>query len=223
MSCLRVIRTDWSWRQQSIREFAVRTSPFVHRPSPSTKSNLRPLVVEKRWPGRPRKKPWQSDDWRELGNDAVENERYSSIRVWESYESSVVNHFADKPREEPIHPKKFQATYTAEWNFEVREFALINSEYSYQQVADAFKMPKTTVFDIINQDPSGRPAKGRGGHIVMILSWEDFTWHHHIMGRFFTHDLIMGTLYDTCKTVPAWNKRVYIYSGKILRKNFDLT
>ena len=23
-------------------------------------------------------------------------------------------------------------------------------------------MPKTTVFDIINEDPSGRPAKGRG-------------------------------------------------------------
>ena len=91
----------------------------------------------------------------------MENKQYSSNRVWESYESSNINHFADKPSKEPIHPKKFQATYTAERKFEVHEFALSNSEYSYQQVADAFKMPKTTVFDIINQDPSGRPAKGR--------------------------------------------------------------
>ena len=58
--------------------------------------------------------------------------------------------------------KKFQATYTAERKFEVREFAFNNPAYSYQQVADAFNRPKTTVFDIIKRDPCGQPAKGRG-------------------------------------------------------------
>ena len=40
-------------------------------------------------------------------------------------------HFADKPTKEPVRPKKFLAT------FEVHEYALSNSEYSYQQVQDA--------------------------------------------------------------------------------------
>ena len=48
---------------------------------------------------------------------------------------------------------KFQATYTAERRFEIQEFALANSDYSYQQIADAFAMPKTTVFDIIKRQP----------------------------------------------------------------------
>ena len=134
-------------RQQLILTFAVKTSPhsFVHCPSPPTKRSL----VEKRRPGRPRKKPRQDEDWRQHWHDAVENKRCSSVRVWESYESSIISHFADKPSKEPVRPKKFQETYTAERKFEVREFALSNSECSYQQVADAFKMPKTTVFDII--------------------------------------------------------------------------
>ena len=60
----------------------------------------------------------------------------------------------------PILPKKIHATYTAERKFEIREFTLANRMYSYQQIADAFRMPKTTVFDIINRKSSGEPAKG---------------------------------------------------------------
>lgn len=92
----------------------------------------------------------------------MERESSSSLRAWESYEASIINFYDDKPSREVVCPKKFQATYTAERKFEVRMFTLSNAEYSYQQVADTFNMSKTTVFDIIKQDPSGQPAKGRG-------------------------------------------------------------
>lgn len=95
-------------------------------------------------------------------NNAVESESSSSLRAWESYEASVMSYYVDKPSREGVRPKKFQMTYTAERKFEVREFAFSNPEYSYQQVANAFKMPKTTVFDIIKCNSSGEPAKGRG-------------------------------------------------------------
>ena len=86
-------------------------------------------------------------------NGAVLSERGNCI---------VINHFADKPSKESVRPKTFQATYTVERKFEVRKFALSNSEYSYQQVADAFNMPKMTMYDIINRGPGGEPAKSRG-------------------------------------------------------------
>ena len=70
---------------------------------------------------------------------AVENERCCSILVLESYESSAMSHYADKHSKKPIHPKTCQAAHTAERKFELQEFALSNSEYSYQQVADTSK------------------------------------------------------------------------------------
>jgi hypothetical protein len=106
----------------------------------------RAAAVEKRPPaGRSRKKLRQDVDvdWKQLWSDAVENESSSLLRAWESYEASVMNYYYDdKPSREVVRPKEFQATYTAERKFEVREFAFSNPEYSYQQVADAFKMPK---------------------------------------------------------------------------------
>ena len=147
-------------RQQSMFSFLVKMPPQLSalpRPSQSTKRS----IAEKRRPGRPRKKT-RHEDWSQYWHDAVENEWCSTLQVWESYESSIIGHFTDKPSKEPVRPKKFQATYTVERKFEVREFALANSGYSYQQIADAFKMPKTTVFDIIKQNPCGGPAKGRG-------------------------------------------------------------
>ncbi len=147
--------------QLSLLSFAVKTTPhsFMHRPSPPTK---RTAAVEKRRPGRPRKKPRQDDDWKQQWSDAVENESSSLLRAWESYEAIIVNYYDDKPSGEIVSPKKFQTTCTAERKFEVREFAFSNSEYLYQQVAGAFKMPKTTVLDIIKQSPRRLPARGRG-------------------------------------------------------------
>ena len=145
--------------QQSILTFAVKTPPFtfVHRPSPPRKRQL----MEKRGPGRPKKK-LREEDWRQKWYDAAESESYSSIGVWE-YEAAIINyHTADENSRAPILPKKMHATYTAERKFEIREFTLANRMYSYQQIADAFRMPKTTVFDIINRKSSGEPAKGRG-------------------------------------------------------------
>ena len=145
-------------RQQSMFSFLVKMPPQLSallRPSQSTKRS----IAEKRQPGRPRKKT-RHEDWSQYWHDAVENEWCSTLQVWESFESSIIGHFTDKPSKEPVRPKKFQATYTVERKFEVREFALANSGYLYQQIADAFKMPKTTVFDIIKQNQCGGPAKG---------------------------------------------------------------
>ena len=146
--------------QQSILMFAVKTPPFtfVHRPSPPRKRRL----MEKLGLGRPKKK-LRGEDWRQKWYDAAESESYSSIGVWEAYEAAIINyHTADENIRVPILPIKFHATYTAEGMFEVREFALANPKYSYQQIVDVFRMPKTTVFDIINRKSSGEPAKGRG-------------------------------------------------------------
>ena len=126
----------------SLLSFAVKTThhSFVHHPSPPKKGSL----LEKRRPGRPRKKPRQAedDDWQQKWSDAVESEISSSLGAWESYEPCIMNYYDDKPSREVIRPKKFQATYTAERKFEVREFAFSNPECSYQQVAHSFKMPK---------------------------------------------------------------------------------
>ena len=97
----------------------------------------------------------------QLWYEAVENEQRSVLQVCECYEGAYVN-YADKARRVPVRPTKFQTTYTAERKFEIWEFALANPRYSYQQIADAFRMPKTTVFDIIKRKPSGEPEKGRG-------------------------------------------------------------
>ena len=98
--------------------------------------------MEKRDPGRPKKK-LREEDWRQKWYDAAESESYSSIGVCEAYEAAIINyHTADENSRAPILPKKIHATYTAERKFEVREFALANPKYSYQQIADAFKMPK---------------------------------------------------------------------------------
>ena len=67
-----------------------------------------------------------------------------------------------KTVERPFFRKKINAMYTAERKFEVCEFILANPKYSYQQIADVFRVPKTTVFDTINRKSSGEPAKGRG-------------------------------------------------------------
>ena len=62
-----------------------------------------------------------------------------------------ITHYAVKAIKAPLRPTKFQATYmyTAERRFEIGEFALASSDYSYQQIAEAFAMPKMSVFDII--------------------------------------------------------------------------
>ena len=64
--------------QQSILMFAVKTPlfTFVHRPSPPQRQ-----LMEKRSPGRPKMK-WY---------DAAKSESYSSIRVCESYEATIIN------------------------------------------------------------------------------------------------------------------------------------
>ena len=117
--------------------------------------------MEKRGPGKHKKK-LRGEDWRQKWYDTAESESYSSIGVWE-YEAAIINyHTADENSRAPILPEKNHATYTAERKFEIRVFTLANRMCSYQQIADAFRMPKTTVFDIINRKSSGEPAKGRG-------------------------------------------------------------
>ena len=101
--------------QQSILTFPVKTPPFtfVHRPSPPRKRQL----MENRGPGRPKKK-LREEDWRQKWYDAAENESYSSIGVWESYEAAIINyHTANENSRAPILTKKFHATYTAERRF----------------------------------------------------------------------------------------------------------
>jgi len=39
-------------------------------------------------------------------------------------------------------PLKFQASYTVDRKLEMQEFTLCHSQYSYQQIADAFGMPQ---------------------------------------------------------------------------------
>ena len=90
--------------QQSILTFAVKTSPFtfVHRPSPPRKRQL----MEKRGPGRPKKK-LREEDWRQKWYDVAESKSYSSIGVWEEYEAAIINyHTADENSRAPILPKK---------------------------------------------------------------------------------------------------------------------
>ena len=115
-------------RQQSILAFAVKTSPhsFMHHPSPPMKRSR----VEKRQPGNPRKKPRQDEDWRQHWHDAVENDRCSSVRVSESYESSTISHFADKPSKEPVRPKKFEATYRESLRYDNSHLVILNVRIS---------------------------------------------------------------------------------------------
>ena len=99
----------------------------------------------------------------QLWYEAVEKEHNSLFRAYESYKAAYVScmYYADKASRAPVWPKKFQATYTSERKFEVKEFAHAYLQYSFQQIADAFGMPKMTAFNIITQKPSEEPVKGR--------------------------------------------------------------
>ena len=88
----------------------------------------------------------------QLWYDVVESEKYILYWVWESYEAAYISYFADKSVRASVWPMKFQVTYMAERRFEIQEFVLTNPEYSYQQVTDAFRMPKTTVFKIAERN-----------------------------------------------------------------------
>ncbi len=141
--------------------FAVQTPRYsvIHRPSPVK----RPQQQAKRGPGRPRKKLRQ-EDWQQRWYDAVEGEQRILLQVVDSYEAAHVTCYAEKASIAPVRPTKFQASFTAERRFEIREYALCNPDYSYQQIADSFGMPKTTVYDTIKRQrqPTGQPKKGRG-------------------------------------------------------------
>ena len=85
--------------QQLILKVAVKTSPhtFVHHPSLPRKR----LTLEKHWPGRPRKNPWLEEDWRQHWYEVC-----STVWTWESYVSSVLSHFTDKPTKRACLSKK---------------------------------------------------------------------------------------------------------------------
>ena len=87
-------------------------------------------------------------------------ENQQAIDVAESYIDHYITFLSDKPRG----PTKFQALYTVERRFEVREYHS-NLKCSYQQTAQAFGMPKTTVYDIVNRDTAGELKRGRGNKI----------------------------------------------------------
>lgn len=55
-------------------------------------------------------------------------------------------------------PTKVHTSYTAKM-FEIREYHLCHPEASFENIADTFGMPKTTIF---NDKPSVEPAQGRG-------------------------------------------------------------
>ena len=145
--------------QKSILAYAVETprGTFTHRPSPPSK---RSLPAEKRRPGRPSKKRPRKEDESEW-HAAIECERRLAVSASEAYEAAYFSHYGAKKAIERA-PKKFQASYTAERRFEIREYHLSYPEASYKDIADAFGMPKTTIFDIIKRQPSGEPARGRG-------------------------------------------------------------
>ena len=74
-------------------------------------------LMEKRGPGRPKKK-LREEDWRQKLYNAADSESYSSFGVWESYEAAIINyHTADENSRAPILTKEFHATYTAERRF----------------------------------------------------------------------------------------------------------
>ena len=63
--------------------------------------------MEKRDPGRPKKK-LREEDWRQKWYAAAESESYSSIGVWEAYEAAIINyHTADENSRAPILQKNF--------------------------------------------------------------------------------------------------------------------
>ena len=55
-------------------------------------------------------------------------------------------------------PMKVHTNYTAKM-FEIREYHLCHPKASFENIADTFGMPKTTIF---NDKPSVEPARGRG-------------------------------------------------------------
>ena len=132
---------------------------MIARPRPL--STVKRPRVERRGPGRPRKLT-RIEDFEQNWYDAVMSDQESFLRVWECYEVAIVSYYSEKTRNIPVWPTKFQASYTAERRFEIREYAFGNPECSYQQIADAFRIPKTSVFNIIKRQPSGEPVKGRG-------------------------------------------------------------
>ena len=133
--------------------FAVETPryTFTQRHSPPTK---RPLAAKRR-PGIPRKVRRQ-EDWTQLWltrwrvNNTACFECGNPMKQRKLFASLI------RPLQHPSGQQSFRRrSYTAERRFEIREFALTNTKYSYQQVADAFKMPKTTLFDVMMKNPCG--------------------------------------------------------------------
>ena len=141
-------------RQAYILSFAVEKPRYValHRPSLPVKR------IPKRRPGRPRKKVALMTG-ESSGIRRRERAMPHHWSLWRLLREACGSHYANRA---PARPKKFQATYTAERRFEIREFVLSHPELSYQRVADAFGMPKTMIFDIVKKDPTGEPVRGRG-------------------------------------------------------------
>ena len=141
--------------------FAVKTLCFTrtYRTPALAKRPAKPAA--KRGPGRPWKRARALvDDFRETWHTSVTEENQQAIDVAESYIDHYITFISDKPRS----PTKVQASYMAGRRFEVREYHS-NSKCSYQQTAQAFGMPKTTVYDIVNRDTAGEPKRGRGNKI----------------------------------------------------------
>ena len=151
-------RTPPALMQTLMTSFAVKTPRFT-RPYRAPALAKRPAEpAAKRSPGRPRKRARALvDDFRETWHTFVTEENQQAIDVAESY----IDHYITFPSDKPRGTTKFQASYTAERRFEVREYHK-NLKCSYQQTAQAFGMPKTTVYDIVNRDTAGEPKRGRG-------------------------------------------------------------
>ena len=117
--------------------------------------------MEKRDPGRPKKK-LREEDWRQKWYDAAESQSYSSVGVWEAYEAAIINYYtADENSRAPILPK--QNSRNVHSGEKVRSTRIRTCLPEVFISADSTRIQNAeTVFDIINRKSSGEPAKGRG-------------------------------------------------------------
>ena len=143
-------------KQTSILSFATECprGSITYRPSMPLK---RPAV--KRGPGRPMKKPKSEDN--DVYYAAIENEYDHTVSAEIAYETACFCHYGTK-RAKSCRPTKFRGSYTAQRKQEIREYNLCFPEASYKDIANAFGIPKTTIFDIIKRNPLGEPTRGRG-------------------------------------------------------------
>ena len=80
---------------------------------------------------------------------AIENEYDCTVSAEMAYETACFCHYGTK-RAKSCEPTKFRDSYTAQRKQEIREYSFCFPEASYKDIANAFGMPKTMIFDIIN-------------------------------------------------------------------------